>query len=190
MSTISNFRNLWKKQPLFLDTETTGIGSRAEVIQLAIVATDGNVLMDELIQPFGRMDARAQAIHGISLKQLRDKPTIDQLAKTIAGHLSGRMVVAYNADFDSRLLRQSLWLAGVDSKQVLRTVTFVDLMMPYARFYGGRNGRWQKLADACRQQSIRLSNAHSALADAQATRLLLMRLAGVRETKKEVNHVE
>jgi DNA polymerase-3 subunit epsilon len=179
--TQHNFRRLWLKNPLFLDTETTGIGSRAEVIQLAIVAADGTVLMDELIRPFGRMDARAQAIHGISLKQLRDKPTIDQLAGAITAHLAGRTVIAYNADFDTRLLRQSFWLAGVEWRRLFQQVTFVDLMMPYARFWGGRNGRWQKLADACQQQSIRLTNAHSALADAQATRLLLMRLAGVTE---------
>lgn len=190
MSNRNFFQALWRKQPLFLDTETTGLGSRSEVVQLGIVAADGTVLFDELIRPFGKMDIKAQQVHGISPNQLRDKPTIDHHAPAILDHIRGKVVIAYNADFDSRLLRQSLWIAGLDSKRLLADVRFVDLMKPYAAFWGGRNGKWQSLENACIQQSIALTGAHSAVNDALATRLLLMRLAGVKETKKEVNHVE
>ena len=181
MSNRNFFRKLWQKEPLFLDTETTGLGSRSEVVQLGIVAADGTVLFDELIRPFGRMDSKAQQVHGISLGQLKSKSTIDHHANTIMDRIRGKVVVAYNADFDSRLLSQSLWLAGLDGRGLLRDVRFMDLMRPYATFWGGRNGRWQKLENACIQQGVMLSDAHSALADAQATRLLLMRLAGVKE---------
>lgn len=178
MSNRPFFRRLWNKQPLFLDTETTGLGSRAEVVQLGIVAADGSVLMDELIRPFGRMDAKAQRVHGISLNALKGKPTIDAFADEIMGHIRDRVVVAYNADFDSRLLSQSLWLAGLDGKRLLRDVRFIDLMRPYARWNGKIRGINLELA--CAQQAIRLDDAHSAVGDAQATRLLLMKLAGVK----------
>lgn len=184
MSNPRYFRSLWRKRPLFLDTETTGLGSRAEVVQLAIIDVDGAVLFNELIRPFGKMDVKAQQVHGITTNQLKDKPTIDEYADVILDHISRGPVVAYNADFDSRLLRQSLWIAGLDGKRLLREVRFVDLMRPYATFWGGRNGRWQKLESACVQQGVALSEAHTALADAQATRSLLMRLAGAKEVER------
>ena len=183
MSNRNYFRSLWLKRPLFLDTETTGRGSRSEVVQLAIIDADGAVLFDELIRPFGKMDPSAQRVHGITTNQLKSKPTIDEYADVILGHITGQPVVAYNADFDSRLLRQSLWLAGLDGKQLLRDVRFVDLMKPYATFWGGRNGRWQKLENACIQQGLALSEVHSALGDAQAARALLMCLAGIKEVR-------
>lgn len=36
---------------LILDTETTGLGHTAELVELAIVDTTGKVLFDELVKP-------------------------------------------------------------------------------------------------------------------------------------------
>ena len=58
------------KDFVILDTETTGIQSTDEVIELGIVASDGTVLFDELFRPTVRMSDEAAKVTGISQEML------------------------------------------------------------------------------------------------------------------------
>ena len=51
---------------LILDTETTGLGDDAEVVELAVIDCAGAVLLDTLVRPSGPVPAEAAAIHGIT----------------------------------------------------------------------------------------------------------------------------
>src|SRR5271167_2931556 len=54
------------------DTETTGLGRRAEIIQIGVLAPDGSVLLDSLVRPLGRktMPRDLAAIHGGAIRTL------------------------------------------------------------------------------------------------------------------------
>ena len=39
------------RQPLYLDTETTGLGRSAEIVDICIVDDAGQVLVDTLVRP-------------------------------------------------------------------------------------------------------------------------------------------
>lgn len=99
-----------------IDVETTGLGERDTVVELAAVhAETRNVLIDSLIIPGSPMGEAAQAIHGISETEAlqQGKPiswVINELKlkvfETGEEHFA---LAAYNAPFDLRLVSQSMY---------------------------------------------------------------------------------
>ena len=67
------------------DTETTGIGRTAEIVQIGVLASDGSVLLDTLVRPLNRkrISADATAIHGITMKMLVDAPSYPELVPAL-----------------------------------------------------------------------------------------------------------
>ena len=95
-----------------LDVETTALDG--EIIQWAVVDPNGTTLGQGLVKPQGKITEEARAIHHISDEQLADAPTFDQVAQLIWPLLEGRVVVAYNAAFESERLYTSLCAVAGD----------------------------------------------------------------------------
>ena len=88
------------KDFVILDTETTGIQSTDEVIELGIVASDGTVLFDELFRPTVRMSDEAAKVTGISQEMLDAKLPMSAYRDQIKSLLEGKTIFAYNTAFD------------------------------------------------------------------------------------------
>ena len=113
---------------LVFDTETTGIGLRGVVIQLAVgfFDSDGVLLRmyDELWKlPPGRgISKEAQKVHKIDRKRVNTRgrdalPQIARMQQTFSeAHRRGIPIVAFNAAFDCRLLRQTALAHGVEGR--------------------------------------------------------------------------
>jgi DNA polymerase III subunit epsilon len=105
---------LKRKSLIVLDTETTGLPGEGELIEIAFVDRDGNVLFNQLIRPAEvipgetKGDIGATHIHGITAEMLWDAPTFAQVWPDLAVQLRGKTVVAYNADFDSGMLADGI----------------------------------------------------------------------------------
>ncbi len=170
---------------IILDTETTGFGSSDEVIQIGIIDPVGKELMNTLLRPgLAIVMPGAFQVHGISNEQLTDAPTWDDIRLDLQGHLRvARSIVAYNANFDKRLLLQSAEAnKDEDLYAEIMAAEWVDIMQPYADFWGAWNPRrssntWQTLKGACAQQGVTLKEPHDASADATATLGLMQALA-------------
>src|SRR5215471_46907 len=93
-------------EALILDTETTGLEAHDEIIQLAIVDMQGNVLLQTLVRPTVPVGTEARAIHGLTDEVLAKAPSFAHLHNTLAVLLANHSVLAYHADFDRRLLAQ------------------------------------------------------------------------------------
>ena len=66
---------------IYLDTETTGFGPRAEIVDIAAVSAAGEVLLESLVQPTRRIPADATRVHGITNADVKDAPAwCDQYA--------------------------------------------------------------------------------------------------------------
>lgn len=168
-------RNLLAHPFYVLDTETTGLGNDDEIIQIGIVDRDGVAVMDQLIKPTVAIGRGAKAVHGISENDLADAPSFLQIYVTLSTLLAGQVVVAYNMDFDWRLLRQT---AARFQLPDVRMGKRDCAMKQYARFKGvrknkGRNYVWHKLGYAVRQEGIEVRQAHDALDDARMTLALI-----------------
>lgn len=156
---------------LVVDTETTGLGPTDVVIQLAVVDRDGNVVMNELVAlpPRKRINPAALAVHGIDREKLKGKRQWSEVFVDFKRHTAGKRLVAYNAEFDIRLIMQSCEAAGI---AMARNEWFCA-MDHFSSFVGepGAYGkpRRQKLPGA----------SHDAVADCRAVLGVLRRMAAL-----------
>lgn len=180
LNAIQEARLLIESNPVYLDTETTGLHLSAEVIEIGIIDDQASVLFDQMIKPRGLIDPAAFRVHGITSEMLVDAPTWEKVWPQAEAVLLGKRIGVYNVEFDLRLIRQSnknTWI-----KTSLGEGDFFDIMKLYARFHGDwdpfrRSFRYQSLDLAGRQCGIRLPNAHRAVDDCLLTRALLHHMA-------------
>ena len=177
---IREAQALLQTRPVYLDTETTGTGPNAEVIEIGILDDGERELFSSLVRPRGTIDPAAARVHGITPEMLAGAPTWAEIWPAAQAVLEGRRVGVYNAEFDLRLMKQTHTRAWL--RWTLPEDNFFCLMKLYARYYGdwdARRGsyRWQSLEMAGRQCQISLPNAHRAVDDCRLTRALLHYMA-------------
>ena len=178
--TIELARQVCSRNPVYVDTETTGLKNDDEIIEISIIDHAGQTLLETLVRPSRPIPAEATRIHGITNEETRlarPWPIVWNEAKAI---LNGKVVVFYNADFDLRMIQQSL---GLYKMPFIKNFQHFDLLKLYAEYRGEwdsnrRAYRYQSLADAGRQCNIALPNAHRSTADTLLTRALMLYIAG------------
>ena len=157
---------------LILDTETTGLGGTAELVELAIIDTTGKVLFDELIKPTVSVPLDASRIHGITDSVLRKAKAMTWLLhhntfKKIV--LAANMLLVYNLEYDERIIRQTC--GKYDLSNPLGSIRRECVMLKYAEHRGlpGRYGdyRWHKLVAAYSHECGGTTQEHRALSDCQ-----------------------
>jgi DNA polymerase III subunit epsilon len=173
---ILKARRILEQNPLYLDTETTGLEREDEIIEIAIIDDQGATVINSLVRPSRPIPAEATRIHGITNEMVIGAPYwLILWQTTVRSLLAGRLIAIYNDDFDLRMIRQSL----ERYKQPLREpINSVDILKLYAEFHGEwnpvrRSYRYFSLDAAGKQCRIKLPNAHRALADTLLTRALL-----------------
>src|SRR5258706_7325025 len=145
-------RELLKRDPdtwVILDTETTGLGSDAQVIQIGVIDGKGNVLIDNiLVKPTMPIAPDATAIHQITNEMVQDAPSFPNVLPQLCEVVEGKLLVIYNAQYDMRLLVQSGKAHDIGIQ--LGIEGFTCAMLQYAEWFGDWNDyhksfRWQKL---------------------------------------------
>ena len=90
-----------------LDTETTRTGRRAEIIQIAVIDAGGRTLIDQTVDPAEPIKEKSREVHDIQDADVQRAPAWPEVHDRVAEVLNGRTVLAYNAPFDARVLRQT-----------------------------------------------------------------------------------
>jgi DNA polymerase III epsilon subunit-like protein len=174
-------RTVLQGNPLFFDTETTGLGKTAEIVEVGVVDAKGKTMLESLVRPRRRIPADAIAVHGISNEMVRDAPTWAEVWPQVRQLFNGRRVGIFNAEFDLRMLKQSHEQHGLDWEEMGGRAFCV--MKMYARYYGElhglRNAKWQSLQKAGHQCGIALPNSHRAADDARLTCAVFRHMAGL-----------
>ena len=162
---------------IYLDTETTGFGPRAEIVDIAVVNAAGEVVLESLVQPNRRIPADATAIHGITNADVKNAPAWCELYEDLLRVLAGRRVIVYNVIFDRQMVNQacdrySLAAPAADWECAMRK---------YAGFYGNWDAgkrwyRFQKLERAVLAFGAE-PGGHRAAADAIACRAVVLGMA-------------
>jgi len=161
---------------VLLDSETTGLGSDAEIIDLAVLDRHGTVLLDTLLRPQGSIPPVVSRVHGLYDQHVRSAPTFPAIWPQLRALLAGRTLVAYNVSYDARLLRQTAARHGI----ALAIPVQECARRRYAAWrtatnpHGGREKR--SLEYACRAHGI-VVGGHRAAADCRATLALLRVMA-------------
>jgi DNA polymerase-3 subunit epsilon len=179
IAAIRTARELIAQGPLYLDTETTGLDIRAEIVEISILDADGSVLLDTLVRPSARIPRDATAIHHIDDMMVRTAPTWPEVWSQANILMQERLIGIYNLEFDLRMLRQTHLRYRMPWSYLTGGFDIMDI---YARFYGQWNPyknsyRWQSLENAGRQCRIPLLNSHRAIDDARLARAVLHAIA-------------
>ena len=166
-------------QPVYLDTETTGLETSDEIVEISIVDDDGRVLFESLVKPSQPIPYSATQIHGITNQEVETARNWPAIWPQVRSILFGRLVVMYNEGFDMRMMQQSHARYRLPWKERINTF---DLLKLYAEFRGDwdsrrRSYRYHSLANAGQQCGISLPNAHRTTADTLLTRALLHHIA-------------
>ena len=163
---------------LILDTETTGLDSQAEIIEIAMINESGNVVFESLVKPTKPIPEDAIAIHGITNEQVQTAPLWIDIASTINAILTGKDVAIYNAAYDVRLIEQTCGLYHLAPP----SYSAHCIMLSYAEYWGEISHRgsfkWQSLTKAAKQQRINISDLepHRARSDCEITRRLMKKV--------------
>jgi DNA polymerase-3 subunit epsilon len=99
---------------IFLDTETTGLDPRQghRIIEVACVEMVNRRLtgrhLHKYTNPEREIDEGAQAVHGITLEFLADKPKFADIVDEFLEFISGAELIIHNAPFDIGFLNAEL----------------------------------------------------------------------------------
>ena len=157
-------RPLAETEFLAVDTETNGLGSEAcELTEVGAVLVGGGELHDSwhsLVKTERSLSRGIQRFTGISQAMVDAAPEPAEVLSRLAGLLQRRVLVAHNASFDRRVLRQAFERAGLDwpDPPTLCTVALARRFAPLARKRG--------LASLAAALGIEVEEVHRALPDA------------------------
>lgn len=159
------------ERAVILDTETTDL--RGYICDIAIIrATDGEVLMNTLVNPGVPIEPGAQAVHGITDADVAGAPTFEAIHGQVYMHCAGARVLVYNAAYDAGRLGAEMDRLG-KHPAVWRGTGWECIMLQHAAWVSEWNDyrgdyRWHKLE----------GGDHRALGDCRAARARLIEMAG------------
>ena len=152
-----------REDVLILDTETTGRGQRAEIIEIALIDTTGNERYRSLCKPERPIPITAMRVHKITDRMVANATTWVDIHEMVEKLFEqAEYVLAWNADFDERMLRQTAERYELEWKYKNK---LQDLLRDYRKLRSDRLG--YSLQDACVHEGVPRdeSKAHRALAD-------------------------
>jgi DNA polymerase-3 subunit epsilon len=159
---------------LVVDTETNGLnGDACELTEVGAVLVGGGELHDRwesLVHTVTPLRRGIQRLTGITQAMVDGAPELEAVVPALAERMRGRVMVAHNAPFDRRVLRQAFERIGADwpDPPVLCTASLARAMLPLQRRRGLR-----AVADAL---GIDVEVVHRALPDAETCARVLCAL--------------
>jgi DNA polymerase III subunit epsilon len=150
---------------LVVDTETNGLaGDACELTEVGAVLVGGGELHDRwetLVSSVAPLSRAIQRFTQISQDMVDAAPAADAVLPDLAEQIGGRVLVAHNASFDRRVLRQAFERADLawPDPPTICTVALARRFAPLVR-----QRRLASLADAL---GIEVETQHRALADAE-----------------------
>ncbi len=158
---------------LILDTETTGLGEDAEIVQIAILNPATGDSFQTLVKPQNPIPLAATAIHGIKDEMVQNAPDFPTVYPHLVELLTGKTIVIYNASFDTTVLDQTAILYGINIP-IIPSKKIACAMEQYSQYIGEwshywKSFKWQRLP----------AGDHTALGDCLATLQIIKRMAQI-----------
>ena len=158
-----------------IDTETTGRDPLVDrVVEVACVFWRDGAIIDRkswLVNPGCPIPKEAFDIHGIGDDEVKDAPPFHAIVPELYACLEGYVPMAYNAEYDRKILLAELSRVDGLPAQVppafRKGVEWIDPLVWARELQKLEKSR--ALGDVVQRLGIVLENAHRAAADAEAT---------------------
>ncbi|TWS95381.1 bifunctional DnaQ family exonuclease/ATP-dependent helicase [Streptococcus sp. sy018] len=155
-----------------VDLEATGTAIDSSIIQVGIVIIENGQITETFetdVNPHQPLDEHIISLTGITDEQLSVAPEFSQVASRIYELIKDAIFVAHNVKFDANLLTEQLFWEGYELRQPrVDTVELSQVFFPTLEKYS--------LAQLASALEVRLNQAHTAIADAQATAEIFLML--------------
>jgi DNA polymerase-3 subunit epsilon len=173
---------------IIFDTETTGLDPRSgdRLVEIGCIEMVNRVptgnTFHAYFNPDRDMPAAAEAVHGLSIAFLSDKPRFHEKAADLIEFLGDAMLVAHNAGFDFGFVNAELEMCGMDPlgrERMIDTVALARVRHPGAKL---------SLDALCTRYGIDRSHRtrHGALLDAELLAQVYVELTGGRQIGLEL----
>jgi DNA polymerase III epsilon subunit-like protein len=180
----------WKDSFVAFDTETTGLGDDAKIVEIAIArfekltesnedrcefgfgVVNGYAVTDTfstLLNPGPSVDmsdssvVKAMEVNRIDPMLLDGKPTFSDVKEEVMRSLFGGPVVAHNFRFDWRMIRNELRSTSAGLECEYPVPIHLDTLMADFGLSPGRKKR--SLSEVCKRWSVEVREGHRALID-------------------------
>jgi DNA polymerase-3 subunit epsilon len=162
---------------VILDLESTGIlreDPETEIAQICITNIKGRPLFSMLLKPSQPMSEKVIGIHKIANEDIINQPIFPQVAKMIAFVLKDKHVVAFNADFDWKLLVHMFKKYEIEMPKVAGISCAMDRYSEWCGEWSEKKQgwKWQKLPNFLGLET------HDALNDCLNTLKTMEKMAG------------
>lgn len=166
---------------VIIDTETTGLSKRDEIIEIAIINMRGEVLLDTLVKPSIPISPEVTKINHITNDMVANAPAWCDVFPKVHAIIRMHKWLAWNSGFDARMLDQTCSYTEIyDNKSpcVASLITsrihtsHIDAKAVYDQWYGEfdekrKAFKRQSLTTAASRHGVSVEGAHRALADCQ-----------------------
>jgi DNA polymerase-3 subunit epsilon len=135
---------------VILDLESTGLlreDPETEIAQICILDIHGRPLLSMLLKPVAPMQQTVINIHKITNEQVIKQPIFPQVAKMIAFVLREKHVIAWNLEFDWKLLVHMFQKYKMQKPEVAGLSCAMDKYSEFAGEWSPRKDgfKWQRL---------------------------------------------
>ena len=179
-----------KSDYVIIDTETTGLSKRDEIIEIAIINMRGEVLLDTLVKPTLPIPPEVTKINHITNEMVANAPAWCDVFPKVHAIIRMHKWLAWNSGFDARMLDQTCSYTeiydnkfpGVASLITSRIHTsHIDAKEVYDQWYGEfdekrRTFKRQSLTTAAARHGVSVEGAHRALADCKMVLAVLQKV--------------
>jgi hypothetical protein len=160
---------------LLVDTETTGLSSKDQVVELAVGKLSRHLgrwklepVLVQRLRPSVPVSYAAAMVHGIRDSDLRSSPTFRDVADKVRSLMHGRRLLAWNASFDKAALHRTA--ASWQTPPVATDASWHCAMRAHAVWAGTPGNRML-------YRYHKLDGDHSALGDINCMLQRLVRMA-------------
>lgn len=192
---------------VIIDTETSGLfdfskpadaDGQPRLAHLAMIFLDEEMVetgrSDILVRPDGwEISEEVSKINGLTTEYLAENgvPVLDAINAYAAAVDDNHVVVAFNAQYDTKIMRGEMRRAEVDDRfertpNICAMRALVDICQIPKKT--GRGFKFPKLSEACAHFEIVNEGEHSALGDAAACAELLRRLHALKAVPEASVH--